>query len=350
MAYLFSSLTIGEVTFRNRLMMSPMCMYVAGEDGLVTEWHKVHYGARAVGGVGLIMLEATAVEPRGRISPRDLGAWDDAQVDPLADLVTFLQEQGAGVGVQLAHAGRKAWSESRGKGPVQPIAPSPIPFDEGWVTPEEMTQKEIETVVEAFRAAAGRMLEAGVDVVEIHAAHGYLIHEFLSPLSNRREDAYGGSAENRRRFLLEVLDAVRSVWPAERPLFVRVSATDWAQAGLAIEDTVTLARALKEHGVDLVDCSTGGIVPEGVPQTYPGYQVPFAEQVRQEADVRTAAVGLITKPQQAEDILAKGEADVVAMGRELLRHPYWMLDAAGALDVDFLWPRPYWRARPPQEV
>lgn len=350
MAYLFSSLTLREVTFRNRLMMSPMCMYVAGEDGRVTEWHKVHYGARAIGGVGLIMMEATAVEPRGRISPRDLGAWDDAQVPPLADLVAFLQDQGAAVGVQLAHAGRKAWSEERGEGPAQPIAPSPIPFDAGWVVPEKMSHQEIDTVVDAFRSAAARMLETGVDVVEIHAAHGYLIHEFLSPLSNRRDDEYGGSDENRRRFLLEIVEAVRTEWPAERPLFVRVSATDWVEGGLTADDTVELARVLKEHGVDVVDCSSAGLTPDGVPQTYPGYQVPFAEQVRQEADILTVAVGLITEPQQAEDVLAKGRADIVAMGRELLRHPQWMLDAAGALDVDFLWPRPYWRARPVEEI
>ncbi len=346
MTHLFSPLTLREVTLRNRVMMSPMCMYVAGEDGHPTDWHLVHYGARAVGRVGLIMLEATAVEARGRISQHDLGLWEDSQVEPMKRLVRFLQNQGAAVGVQLAHAGRKSWSNQKGHGPTEPIGPSPIPFDEGWALPREMGIEEIGAVAGSFRRAAERALAVGFDVVEVHAAHGYLIHEFLSPLTNHRSDGYGGPLENRMRFLLEVVEGIRSVWPEDRPLFVRLSATDWAEGGLTVEDTVQVARALARRGVDLVDCSSGGAVPQGVPEVYPGYQVPFAERVRREAGIATAAVGLITRPEQAEAVLAEGKADLVALGRELLRHPHWVLDAARALGQEVEWPRPYLRARP----
>lgn len=345
MSQLLSPFTVRGVTLRNRVMMSPMCMYVAGEDGRPTDWHLVHYGARAVGGVGLVMLEATAVEAGGRISGRDLGLWEDGQVEPMRRLVNFLQGQGAAVGVQLAHAGRKAWSGRKGHGPTHPIAPSPLPFDQGWAVPREMGGSDLERVVEAFRLAAGRALEAGFDVVEVHAAHGYLIHEFLSPLTNHRTDGYGGPLENRMRLLLEVVEAVRTIWPDDRPLFVRLSATDWAEGGLTVDDTVEVARALATRGVDLVDCSSGGALPDAVPLVYGGYQVPLAERVRREAHIGTVAVGLITEPQQAEAILVEGQADLVALGRELLRHPYWVLDAARVLGHEVEWPRPYLRAR-----
>ncbi|HIE38965.1 MAG TPA: NADPH dehydrogenase NamA [Anaerolineales bacterium] len=343
--HLFSPLILRGVTLRNRVMMSPMCQYVAGEDGHPIDWHLVHYGARAVGGVGLVMLEATAVEARGRISRRDLGLWDDEQVEPMKRLIGFLQEQGAAVGVQLAHAGRKGWSRRKGHGPTAPIGPSPIPFDEGWATPREMGRGEIAAVVEAFRQAAGRALTAGFDVVEVHAAHGYLLHEFLSPLTNHRADGYGGSLDNRMRLLVEVVEGVRAAWPDDRPLFVRVSATDWVEGGLTVEDTVEVARVLAGRGVDLVDCSSGGILPGALPDPYGSGQVPLAEQVRREARVATAAVGLITEPEQAEAILAEGRADLVVLGRELLRRPYWVLDAARALGYEVEWPKPYLRAR-----
>ncbi len=345
MPHLFDPLSLRELTLRNRIMLAPMCMYSAGADGRFTDWHSGHYLARAMGGAGLIMIEATAVESRGRISPEDLGLWEDAQVEPLARAVRLLQTEGAAVGVQLAHAGRKAWSRARGAGPEAAVAPSALPFDGGWRVPQALTEEEIEGVVDAWRAAAGRAYAAGCDVIEIHGAHGYLNHEFLSPLANRRTDAYGGSLENRMRFLLRVVEAVRAVWPAEKPLLVRLSATDWAEGGLTIEDTVQIARALAEHDVDLVDCSSGGMTPEAPTSVGPGYQVPFAEQVRREAGVATAAVGLITTPELAEEIVLNERADLVAMGRELLRHPHWPLDAARALGQEIDWPLQYRRAR-----
>ncbi len=343
--FLFSPLTLRGVTFRNRIMMSPMCMYSAGIDGRLTDWHLVHYLTRAVGGAGLIMLEATAVEPRGRISPNDLGLWDGDQIEPLTRLVRLAHAEGAAVGVQLAHAGRKAWSADKGHGPEQPVAPSELFFDENWRRPHAMSIKEIDGILDAWQASAERAREANLDVVEIHAAHGYLIHQFLSSLANQRDDAYGGSLENRMRLLLAVVDRVRQAWPLEKPLFVRFSVTDWVEGGLTPADHVVVARALKERNVDLIDCSSGGILPVVPPSIGPGYQVPLAEQIRRQAGIPTAAVGLITTPEMAEEILHNGRADLVALGRELLRHPYWPLDAARILGQAVDWPRQYRRAR-----
>jgi 2,4-dienoyl-CoA reductase-like NADH-dependent reductase (Old Yellow Enzyme family) len=323
-------------------------MYSAGEDGRATDWHLAHYGARAVGGVGLILTEATAVEARGRISQNDLGLWADEQIDPLARVVRFCQAQGAAIGMQLAHAGRKAWSAQRGEGPATPVAPSAVPHDDDWVVPHALTDAEINDVVAAFGAAAQRARSAGVDVIEIHSAHGYLLHEFLSPLSNQRADSYGGPLENRCRLLLRVVDAVRAEWPEKQPLLVRVSATDWAEGGLAVEDLVPVASWLKDHGVDLIDCSSGGILPVA-PDVGPGYQVPFAEQIRREADISTMTVGLITTPEQADEIVRNGRADLVALGRELLRRPYWPLKAARRLGQEALWPKQYQRAKQASE-
>lgn len=346
MPHLFSPLNIRDVALRNRIVMSPMCMYSAGEDGLATDWHLAHYLARAVGGVGLVLTEATAVEGRGRISQADLGLWDDAQVGPLARIVRLCREQGAAMGTQLAHAGRKAFSAQRGIGPDTPVAPSAIPHGDDWAVPHALMEGELAGIVAAFVAAARRAEAAGFDAIEIHAAHGYLLHEFLSPLSNQRDDAYGGSLGNRARLLLEVVEAVRGIWPAQRPLLVRLSTTDWAEGGLTIEDQVQVARWLGARGVDLVDCSSGGITPAGPPGAGPGYQVPFAAQIRRETEIGTIAVGLITTPEQADGIVREEQADLVALGRELLRHPYWPLDAAGVLGQEMAWPRQYRRAKP----
>ncbi len=345
MAQLFMPLTLRGVTVRNRIAMPPMAMWTAGEDGVATEWHFAHYAARAVGGVGLIIMEATAVEPRGRISVNDLGLWDDRQMEALAPIARFCRGQGAAIAPQLAHAGRKAFSPKQGVGPQTPVAPSAIPADEGWVEPQALSVAQIDEVVAAFRAAAQRARQAGFDAVEVHAAHGYLLHEFLSPLSNRRTDDYGGPLENRARLLLRVVDAIREVLPPDRPLLVRVSATDWTPQGLTIEDTVQVARWLKAHGVDLVHCSSGGILPTPPPRVGPGYQVPFAARVRREAEIPTMAVGLITTPELAEEIVSNGQADMVALGRELLRSPYWPLHAAHTLKHDVTWPWQYERAQ-----
>jgi 2,4-dienoyl-CoA reductase-like NADH-dependent reductase (Old Yellow Enzyme family) len=320
-------------------------MYSAGHDGVATDWHLAHYASRAAGGAGLLITEATAVEPRGRISQHDLGLWDDAQIEPLARIAELVHGEGAAIGVQLAHAGRKAWSADRGEGPEQPVAPSDLPFDQEWRVPHELTLAEIDQIVDAWQAAAVRAEAAGLDLIEIHAAHGYLNHQFLSPLSNLRTDSYGGTLENRVRFLARVVEAVRQVWPEERPLLVRVSATDWQDGGLVPDDIVSVVRRLQPLGVDLVDCSSGGLVPAAPPGIGPGYQVPFAEQVRREADVPTAAVGLITTPELADEIVRNGRADLVALGRELLRHPHWPLDAARTLGQEIAWPRQYRRAR-----
>ena len=344
MSQLFSSFTLRGVTLRNRIAMSPMCMYSAGEDGLATDWHLAHLVSRATGGVGLIVTEATAVEARGRISQNDLGLWDDAQVAPLARIVRLSQAEGAAICSQLAHAGRKAYSPQRGVGPERPVAPSAVPHDAGWATPHALTLNEVDVVVSAFRAAAQRALAAGFDAVEIHSAHGYLSHEFLSPISNQRTDEYGGSLENRARMLLRVVDAVREVWPEQRPLLVRLSCTDWVEGGLTIDDQVQVARWLKAHGVDMVDCSSGGI-SSVAPSVGPGYQIPFAEKIRCEAGIATMSVGLITTPEIAEEIVRNGRADMVALGRELLRHPCWPLDAARALGQDLAWPKQYMRAK-----
>jgi len=345
MADLFTPLTLRGLTLRNRILMPPMCMYCADTDGIATDWHLSHYHARAQGGVGLILTEATAVEPRGRISINDLGLWDDAQVAPFARIAKLVHAEGAAFGVQLAHAGRKAWSAERGFGPETPVAPSAIAYNDDSNTPHALSLDEIDELVQRWQAAAQRAEAAGLDVVEIHAAHGYLIHEFLSPLANYRDDEYGGDLPNRMRFLLRVVDVVRAVWPAEKPLFVRVSAHDWVEGGLTLDDTVVIARVLREYGVDLVHCSGGGMSGARPPATGPGYMIPFAERVRREANIPTTAVGLITAPELADSIIRNGQADLVALGRELLRHPHWPLNAARSLGHDVAWPKQYERAK-----
>ena len=345
MADLFTPLTLRGLTLRNRILMAPMCMYCAEPDGIATDWHLSHYHARAQGGVGLILTEATAVEPRGRISINDLGLWDDAQVASFARIARLVHTEGAALGVQLAHAGRKAWSAERGFGPETPVAPSAVAYNDESNTPHALTLDEIDALVQRWQMAAQRAEAAGLDVIEIHAAHGYLIHEFLSPLANHRDDAYGGDLPNRMRFLLRVVDAVRAVWPVEKPLFVRVSAHDWVDGGLTLDDTVVVARALREHSVNLIHCSGGGMAGARPPVAGPGYIIPFAERIRREAGIPTAAVGLITAPELADAAIRNGQADLVALGRELLRHPHWPLDAARALGRAVAWPKQYERGK-----
>lgn len=345
MSNLFSEFKLRGVTLRNRIAMSPMCMYSAAEDGVATDFHLAHLAARAVGGVGLIITEATAVEARARISANDLGLWNDTQVEPLARIVRLCKAHGAAVCTQLAHAGRKAWTPTKGRGPFPAVAPSAIPFDADWTTPHELAAAELDGIVAAYRAATRRALGAGFDAIEVHAAHGYFLHQFLSPLSNRRADEYGGSLANRARLLLRVVEAIRAELPDTTPLLVRLSCTDWVDGGVTVTDQVEVARWLKARGADLVDCSSGGSTPQ-VPSVGPGYQVPFAEKLRREAGIATMSVGLITTPEMAEEIVRNGRADVVALGRELLRNPYWPLQAARALGDDFAWPKQYQRAKP----
>ncbi len=355
MPHLFDPLTIGDVTFPNRVFVSPMCEYSAS-DGLVNDWHLVHLGSRAVGGAGLVMTEATAVTPDGRISPQDLGIWSDAHVEPLARIVRFIHEQGSVAGIQLAHAGRKAstfrpWS---GDGAVPAdeggwttvVAPSAVPFSSTYPQPQALTPDGIRATVTAFAEAARRASSAGFRVVEIHAAHGYLLHEFLSPLSNQRSDDYGGSFANRTRLVLEVVAAVRAEWPVGRPLLVRISASDWTEGGWDLPQSVALARLLKAAGVDLVDCSSGGNVSGARIPLGPGYQTPFADEIRRQASILTGAVGLITTAVQAEHIVFTGQADAVFIARELLRDPYFPLRAARELGQDITWPAQYLRAGP----
>lgn len=340
MSMLLTPITIRDVALRNRIVVSPMCEY-SSRDGFANDWHLVHLGSRAIGGAGLILTEASAVTEDGRISPVDLGIYRDEHVEPLARIFHFIEQHGGVPGMQLAHAGRKASTSEPWKGgaPLTPDhggwtpiwAPSAIPFRDGWQTPRAMDRGDIALVVHAFAAAATRLLAAGGKVAEIHAAHGYLLHEFLSPLSNERLDEYGGSFESRARFLLEVVDAIRGVWPERLPLFVRISASDWTEGGWTIEDSVALASRLKTRGVDLIDCSSGGNVAHATIPLGPGYQVAFAEAVRRETRVMTGAVGLITDPAQAESILQSGQADLIILARQLLRDPYWPLHAAQAL-------------------
>jgi 2,4-dienoyl-CoA reductase-like NADH-dependent reductase (Old Yellow Enzyme family) len=352
--HLFAPLEIRGLTLRNRIVVSPMCQY-SSVDGFAKEWHLVHLGSRAVGGAALVFTEAAAVAPEGRISPDDLGIWKDEHVEFLRRIVRFIDEQGAVAGLQLAHAGRKAstsapWLGSRplveserGWRPI--FAPSPIAFSEAHAVPEALDPNGIARLVRAFGAAARRALDAGFRVIEIHAAHGYLLHEFLSPLSNRREDSYGGSFERRTRIVREVVEEVRRVWPERSPLFLRISATDYLEGGWDSEQSVELAKQLKPLGVDVVDCSAGGLLP-GIPiPAGPGYQTPFAERVRREAGVLTGAVGLIIAPEQADHILRTGQADLVVLARELLRHPYWPLEAARRLGAEIGWPNQYLRAK-----
>lgn len=330
-----------------------MCEY-SSEDGFANDWHLVHLGSRAVGGAGLVMTEASAVLPEGRITPQDLGIWKDEHISMLARIVEFLHGQGAHAGMQLAHAGRKAsmqrpWDGERLLRPAEGgwsevAAPSAVAFREDYAQPHALDAAGIARVTEAFRAAAMRAVKAGFDLVEIHAAHGYLLHEFLSPLSNRRTDAYGGSFDNRIRMLVETVDAVRAVLSVEMPLFVRISATEWTDGGWSVDDSVALARVLKQHGVDLIDTSSGGNVAGAKIPTGPGYQAPFAEQIRREAGIATAAVGQITEAKQADEIVRGGQADMVLLAREMLRDPYWPLHAAEQLGVDVAWPAQYLRA------
>lgn len=351
---LFTPLELRGITSRNRIMVSPMCQY-SSEDGFANDWHLVHLGTRAVGGAGVVMAEATAVEPEGRISPGDLGIWDDAHIEMLSRITAFISEMGAVPAIQIAHAGRKASSRRpwEGGGPLpenegawQTVAPSPVPFDDTRPAPVELSRDDIQRLVASFAAAARRAREAGFTMVEIHGAHGYLVHEFLSEYSNRREDEYGGSFDNRSRFAIEVAQAVRSEWPAEYPLAFRVSATEWVEGGWDVEDSVRLTRLLLDAGVDIIDASSGGNHSHVVPPAAPGYQVPFAEQIRRETGAITAAVGIITRPEQAEDILAQGQADIINMGRELLRDPYWPLRAAEVLGTEIEWQPQYLRAKP----
>ena len=353
MARLFSPLTVKSVTFKNRIVVSPMCEY-SSVDGFANDWHMVHLGSRAVGGAGLIITEASAVSPEGRISPQDLGIWKNAHVDKLKPIVAFMQKHGAVAGIQLAHAGRKASFPAPWQGTKQladdaggwpTVAPSALPFHDADKIPVALDAAGIRKVLDDFGEAARRALKAGFQLIEIHAAHGYLLHEFLSPLSNTRTDDYGGSFDNRCRLLLEIIDVVKTAWPADLPLFVRISATDWTAGGWTAEDSVRLAGLLKEKAVDLVDCSTGGNVPAAKIPVAPNYQVPFSAKIRQEAGILTGAVGMITGAQQAEDILERGEADLIIMARELLREPYFPLHAAKALGVDVTWPEQYQRAK-----
>ncbi len=352
---LFNPLAIREVKFANRVFVSPMCQY-SSDDGYANDWHLVHLGSRAVGGAGLVLTEATAVLPEGRISPQDLGIWADGHIETLARIVSFIHEQGSIAGMQLAHAGRKAsthrpWetpgaiSESEG-GWKKVVAPSALAFTDNYPMPQALTTEGIQEVVSAFAAAARRACQAGFRVVEIHAAHGYLIHEFLSPLSNKRDDDYGGSFENRTRLCREIVAAVRSTWPKELPLFMRISSTDWVDGGWNIDESVKLAAQLKPMGVDLIDCSSGGNVPHAEIPVGPGYQVAFAERIRCEAEILTGAVGMITSPVQAEHIIRTGQADAVIMAREFLRNPYWALRTARELEQPIAWPVQYLRAAP----
>jgi 2,4-dienoyl-CoA reductase-like NADH-dependent reductase (Old Yellow Enzyme family) len=334
---LFAPLQLRDVHLRNRIGVSPMCQY-SSTDGFANDWHFVHLGSRAVGGAALVMTEASAVLPEGRISPQDLGIWKDEHIESLARIFRFIEQHGAVPGMQLAHAGRKASTSPPWKGgePVserdggwRPIfAPTAAPFDTDSIVPQELDREGIKRVIRAFAEASQRALRAGAKVIEIHGAHGYLLHEFLSPLSNRRTDEYGGSFENRTRATREVVQAVRHVWPEQYPLALRISATDWAEGAWEIEQSIALAQQLKPLGLDLIDCSSGGAVPRAKIPATPGYQVPFAETIRREAGIATAAVGLITEPQQADEIIRNGRADMVFLARELLREPYWPLKAA----------------------
>lgn len=352
MSILFSPISLRSITCRNRIFVSPMCQY-SSHDGMPTDWHLVHLGSRAVGGAGLVMVEATAVSPEGRISPGDSGIWSNAHAKAFAPIARFIKDQGAIAGIQLAHAGRKGSCSPPwlGGGPLgmeeggwQPLAPSAIPFDAGHAIPRAITLDDMEEIEGQFRTATQRALAAGFQVVELHMAHGYLLHEFLSPLVNQRSDDYGGSLENRLRFPLRVARAVRKEWPAELPLFVRISATDWATGGWDIDQSVLLARQLKSIGVDLIDCSSGFAMPDEPIPFGPGFQVPFAARVRAEAGIASGAVGFITEPFQAEQIVATGQADVVSLAREMLRAPYWPLHAAKTLHADGPWPKQYLRA------
>ncbi|OON71091.1 NADH:flavin oxidoreductase/NADH oxidase [Hymenobacter sp. CRA2] len=353
-AQLFTPLTLRGVTLKNRLVVSPMCMYSA-QDGFANDWHLVHLGSRAVGGAGLVIQEATAVSPEGRITPDDLGIWKDEHLPFLQRITAFIEAQGSVAGIQLAHAGRKASHASPWKGGAEvapadggwaTVAPSALPFLPTETAPQALDRAGIQQVIDDFVAATHRAIAAGYRVIELHAAHGYLFHEFLSPLSNQRTDEYGGPFENRIRLLVQVTEAVRAVLPPHLPLLVRISATDWVPEGWSADDSVALVQVLKGLGVDLIDCSTGGNVPKAPIPVGPGYQVEFAARVRQETGLATGAVGLITGARQAEEIVASGQADLVLLARELLRDPHFPLHAAQELGAEVAWPSQYERAKP----
>lgn len=353
MPHLFSPIKIKKIEFKNRLVVSPMCEYSSG-DGFANNWHLVHLGSRAVGGAALVITEATAVSPEGRISYGDLGIYKDEHIEKLKEITDFIHEQGSVAGIQLAHAGRKASHELPWHGNAQipshqtngwkAVAPSPVPFTANEETPQELDKAGIEKVKADFKAAAARALAAGFKVIEIHGAHGYLINEFLSPLTNHRTDEYGGSFENRIRFLLEIIERIKEVWPEENPLFIRISSSDWTEGGWTADDSVALAKILIDKGIDLVDCSSGGNVLAKIPLK-PGYQVEFAEKVKKEAGILTGAVGLITESKQADEIIQTGQADLVIIAREFLRDPYFPLRAAHELGQEVKWPVQYERAK-----
>ena len=353
MSQLFAPLKLRSLTLRNRIFVSPMCQYSC-RDGMPDDWHLVHLGSRAVGGAALVMVEATAVTPEGRISSADSGLWNDAQAEAFAPIAAFIAAQGAVPGIQLGHAGRKAsvqppWLGGKGVVPTeggwQPKAPSALPFSPGSPEPRVLNIEDLEQICSQFEAAAQRALRAGFKVVEMHMAHGYLLHQFLSPLSNRRSDDFGGSLENRMRFPLRVARRVRAIWPQDLPVLVRISATDWVEGGWDLIESVELCRQLKEIGVDLIDCSSGGLVPDALIPAGPGFQAPFAAEIRARVGVATGAVGLITAAVQAEQIIATGQADAVFLARELLRDPYWPIRAARELKVEYSWPLQYERAK-----
>ena len=354
---LFTPLKIRDITLRHRVCVSPMCQYSC-DDGFATDWHLVHLGSRAVGGAALVMVEASAVEARGRITPGDMGIWKDPHIEPLSRAAAFVKKQGAVPGIQLAHAGRKGscyvpWENNGAPLPANAgawltAAPSAVPFRDGEPAPAALDKAGIDAIVKSFAAAAQRALTAGFELVEIHGAHGYLINEFLSPLANLRTDEYGGEFENRIRLLVEVIEAVRGVWPERLPVWLRISATDWKEGGWTLDDSVRLAAKLRTRGVDLIDCSSGGLAADAKIQPGPGYQAPFAERIRKETGILTGAVGMITEPQQAEQIIASGQADVVLLAREFLRDPYWPLHAARTLGEELDPPVQYARAFPKQ--
>jgi len=353
MSKLFSPLKIRGIELKNRIAVSPMCQY-SSEDGAPTDWHLVHLGSRAVGGAALIIAEATAVSPEGRISPEDAGMWNDKHVDTNKRITSFIKEQNSVPAIQLAHAGRKAstYSPWKGDGEIkiidggwQTLAPSPIPFAKKYPSPKEININEIQMVIDQFRKAAERSVRAGFQVIEIHMAHGYLIHEFLSPISNYRKDEYGGNLENRCRLALEITKEIQKVIPDSIPLFARISSTDWVKDGWDIEQSIQLAKWLKEEGVDLIDCSSGGNVADAKIPAGPGYQVPFAERIKKEATVLTGGLGMITSAIQAEQIIRTEQADIVILAREMLRNPYWPLSAAKELKADVVWPKQYSRAK-----
>jgi len=354
MLKLFSPLTIKDIIFKNRIVVSPMCQY-SSQDGFANDWHLVHLGSRAVGGAGLVFTEATAVSPEGRISPEDLGIWKDEHIHELKKITHFIHQHGAVAGIQLAHAGRKAstfapWKNRKQvpleEGGWQTVAPSGIPFENGERIPLQLDKQGIEKVLSDFRDAALRALKAGFKIIEIHAAHGYLLHQFLSPLSNKRTDEYGGSFENRIKLLLDIIASIQEIWPPDNALFVRISATEWVEGGWDIEDSVKLSSILKAKNIDLIDCSSGGNVPKAKIPLSPGYQVPFAEEIKKRTGILTGAVGLITNARQAEQILTDNKADLILFAREFLRDPYLPLNFAQELHVDLNWVNQYARAKP----